>query len=979
MVQFDEANSVRDFVRDLVGSIDVRFVPGNELPRRTDEVLLEGAAKAALIRLNPEIQAYPDKADEVIYNLRAILIAARTSPHPVVANEEFMAWLTGQKSMPFGPNGEHTTVRLIDFDHSEDDSSNQWMISTEVTYKLGRVEKRFDLVLWCNGFPLVVGEAKTPVRHAYTWIDGAAQIHDDYEQSVPQFFVPNVFSFATEGKEFHYGTVGMPVELWGPWREEETDPEAPAKIGLSVVREAVEGVLKPAAVLEFLRFFTIYATDKKHRKIKLIARFQQFQATNLIVDRVLLGKIKQGLIWHFQGSGKSLLMVFTARKLRAMAGLSNPTILIVVDRIDLDTQITGTFNASDVPGLVSTDSRAELVELLSVGARKIIITTIHKFGEAPGVLDARDNIIVMVDEAHRTQEGDYGRKMREALPNAYLFGLTGTPINRRDRNTFKWFGSEDDEGGYLSRYSMTDSIRDGATLPLHFEPRLSQIHIDEEAINAAFEELAEANDLDEAAKTMLSRKAASIEALIKAPERIRQVSADIVDHFTTKVEPLGFKAQVVVYDKASCVAYKNELDTILEPEASTVVMSKSRNDPAEWAQWTPNADELEQIMARFNDPSDPLKIIIVTAKLLTGFDAPILYAQYLDKPLKEHTLLQAITRTNRVYPPNKTHGLIVDYLGVFDDAAKAFKFDSASVTEIITNIEELKAQLEPAIEATLAFFPGVDRTVGGYEGLIQAQTAIADDARKDAFGLAYSVVSQLWETISPDPMLSKFEKDYRWLTDVYESVRPSDITGRLVWHALGAKTIDLINEHVVVELPDAGTETIVLDAQTIEDLMSGKRRDVDPKEIEKQITARIARHLTNPTFVELGKRLNALREKYAGIQQSSLDFLRELLELARDTVAAEKAANETPREERGKAALTELFESLKTDETPVIVENVVNRIDEVVKAVRFEGWQSTIRGDQEVRKALRSTLYVQFKIRDNDVFEKALGYVREYY
>ncbi|WP_343901380.1 type I restriction endonuclease, partial [Nocardioides aquaticus] len=349
--------------------VDVQWLAGNELPRRTDEVMLEGPVKAALIRLNPEIAADPDKADEVIYNLRAILIAARTSPHPVVANEEFMAWLTGQKSMPFGPNGEHTTVRLINFDALEDDSSNQWVISTEVAFKQGRVEKRFDLVLWCNGFPLVVGEAKTPVRAAYTWIDGAAQVHDDYEQSVPQFFVPNVFSFATEGKDFRYGTVGMPVELWGPWREETTEDDAPAKVGLVAVGEAVEGVLRPAAVLEFLRFFTIYATDKKHKKIKIIARFQQFQATNLIVERVLLGKIKQGLIWHFQGSGKSLLMVFTALKLRAMTALTNPTILIVVDRIDLDTQITGTFNASDVPGLVSTDSRAQLQRLLSQGAR----------------------------------------------------------------------------------------------------------------------------------------------------------------------------------------------------------------------------------------------------------------------------------------------------------------------------------------------------------------------------------------------------------------------------------------------------------------------------------------------------------------------------------------------------------------------------------------------------------------------------------
>lgn len=978
MAQFNEANSVRDFIRDLVQSVDVPFVPGHELPRRTDEVLLEGAVEDALVRLNPEIASDPDKAAEVIYNLRAILISARTSPHPVVANEDLMAWLTGQKSMPFGSNGEHTTIRLIDFDHLTDVSSNQWTVSTEVTFRQGRVEKRFDLVLWCNGFPLVVGEAKSATRPAYTWIDGAAQVHDDYEKSVPQFFVPNVFSFATEGKDFRYGTVGMPVELWGPWREESTDEDAPAKIGLGAVQEAVEGVLNPAAVLDFLRFFTIYATDKKHRKIKIIARFQQFQATNLVVERVLRGKIKQGLIWHFQGSGKSLLMVFTALKLRAMAALTNPTILIVVDRIDLDTQITGTFNASDVPGLISTDSRSQLQTLLRQGARKIIITTIHKFGEAPGVLDARDNIIAMVDEAHRSQEGDYGQKMREALPNAFLFGLTGTPINKRDRNTFMWFGSTEDDGGYLSRYSFQDSIRDGATLPLHFEPRLSEIHIDQESIDAAFEELAVERNLSEADKTTLSKKAASIEVLIKSPSRIAKVAADIATHFRSKVEPEGFKAQVVVYDKASCVAYKEELDKLLGPETSTIVMSKSRGDLPDWAKWTPGAEELAQTVARFNDPADPLKIIIVTAKLLTGFDAPILFCQYLDKPLKEHTLLQAITRTNRVFPPKKTHGLIVDYLGIFDDVAKSLAFDEKSVEQVVSNIEELKKQLEPALFDALAFFPGVDRTVGGYEGLVQAQSSIADDAAKDAFGLAYSIVSQLWEALSPDPMLAPFRDDYRWLTDVYESVRPSDITGRLVWHALGAKTIDLINEHVQVEIPQ-GTETIVLDAQTIEDLMQGKRKDISREDIEKQITARIARHLNNPVFIELGKRLNELRDKYADIQQSSLDFLRQLLELARDTVAAEKTMDEVPREEQGKAALTELFEALKTDNTPIIVENIVNRIDEVVRAVRFEGWQSTHRGDQEVRQALRKTLYVQFKIRDNDVFEKALGYIREYY
>ncbi|MDQ3540592.1 MAG: HsdR family type I site-specific deoxyribonuclease, partial [Chloroflexota bacterium] len=471
---FNEANTVRDYVRDLTVAGGIPFITGSELPRRTSDVLLETNVTDALVRLNPEIATDPALADDVLYRLNAILLAGRQVPNPVVDNEVFADWLTGQKSMPFGPGGAHTTVRLIDFD---DPSANQWVISTEVTYTIGAIERRFDLVLWCNGFPLVVGEAKSPVRPAYTWIDAAAQIDEDYERNVPAFFVPNVFNFATEGKDFRYGSVGMPVELWGPWRDE-GDDHSPVPIGLTAVQDAVTGVLNPVAVLDFLRFFTLFATDSQHRKIKVIARFQQYQATNLIVERVVHGRIKQGLIWHFQGSGKSLLMVFTALKLRAdTTGLKNPTVVIVVDRIDLDTQISGTFNASDVPNLVTADSRKELQDLLTTGARKVIITTVHKFGEASGVLDARSNIVLMVDEAHRSQEGDYGRKMREALPNAFLFGLTGTPINKRDRNTFMWFGSEEDEGGYLSRYTFQDSIRDGATLPLHFEPRLSEIHL----------------------------------------------------------------------------------------------------------------------------------------------------------------------------------------------------------------------------------------------------------------------------------------------------------------------------------------------------------------------------------------------------------------------------------------------------------------------------------------------------------------------
>ena len=967
MVNFNEANSVRDLVRDhaVTGSWD--FIPGSELQRSYSEVFIEADLRDALIRLNPAIAMDPTRAEDVIYRLRSVVLAARAGAL-ATANEEFVAWLTGDRSMPFGPDGEHVTIYLLDFD---DPSRDRLVVSTEVTHTRGRVERRFDLVFWVNGMPLVIGEAKSPVRPAYSWVDAAAQIHDDYEKNVPAFFVPNVLTFATEGKEFHYASVGTPVDKWGPWRE---DRPGFHPLGIEAVTAAVGALLTPSAVQDFARYFSVFATDSSHRKIKVVARYQQFQTGNAIVERVRDGQVKKGLVWHFQGSGKSLLMVFAAKKLRGDPGLGAPTVIIVVDRLDLDTQITDTFTLHDIPNVVSTDSRGELQELLLTGTRKIIITTVHKFGEAPGVLNTRSNIIAMVDEAHRTQEGDFGRAMREALPNAFLFGLTGTPINRTDRNTFTAFGAPADPGGYMSKYTFMDSIRDGATLPLHFEPRLVDVHINRAAIDTAFAELTE--ELTDKERSALSKQAASVAHLLKARDRVATVARDIAEHFTERVAPEGLKAQVVVYDKEACVLMKAELDRILGDDASTIVMSMNARDPQEWRDaWGRDRDEEKKVLDRFRDPTDPLQILVVTAKLLTGFDAPILGVQYLDKPLRDHTLLQAICRANRPYT-GKSHGLIVDYIGIFDDVAQSLLFDDPTMVSVITNLETLKLQLPTALATALAFFTGVDRSVAGWEGLQAAQDRLPDDETRDAFARVYSEFSQLWEAISPDPMLSAYRTDYRWLTDVYESVRPADHTGKLVWHALGAKTLELINENVTVDVPRTDLATVVIDAELLEELAVGK---ADPEVAMRVISGRIARHGSDPTFVALGERLQKLKERYDQGQQASLDFLRELLEIARDTVAAEKAANEVPREERGKAALTELFESVRSENTPVMVERVVNDIDGVVRAVRFEGWQETAQGDREVQQALRKTLYVRYQLRDPALFERAHEYVREYY
>jgi len=952
------------------------YLPHTGIPRRPDEVLVESWLREALIRLNPEIAARPDRADEVIYNLRACLLSVQADGL-VRANENFMAWVRGEKSLPFGPAGEHTPVRLVDF---SDPGRNRLVVTHQWTYQAGAVEKRFDIVFVVNGLPLVIGEVKTPTRSAVTWFDGAFQINQIYEKEAPAMFVPNVFSFASEGKLFRYGAVKMPIEDWGPWRIG-TGPRfggsAQGEGSLIDVQLAVQNMLRPEVVLDIALNFTLFATDKKHRRIKLICRYQQYETTNQIVARVLKGYPKKGLIWHFQGSGKSLLMVFAAQKLRLHPKLGNPTVIIVVDRIDLDTQITATFNATDVPNMVSAASREELQALLKQDARKVLITTIHKFAEAGGRLNERSNIIVMVDEAHRTQEGDLGRNMRDALPNAFLFGLTGTPINRADHNTFWAFGADEDEQGYMSRYSFQDSIRDHATLPLHFEAPEVRLKIDRAAIDEAYRTLT--GNLSEADSDELARRAARMAVLVKNPERIRAVVQHMVRHFKQKVEPNGFKAQIVVFDRECCVLYKQVLDELVGPEASAIVMTTAQNDPPEWKRHIREKEAEEKLLDRFRDPADPFQFIIVTSKLLTGFDAPILQVMYLDKPMKDHNLLQAICRTNRTFGQEKTHGLIVDYIGIFDDVAQALDFDEKAVQQVVSNIEQLRQALPMQVQKCLAFFAGVDRSVGGYEGLAAAQQCLPDNATRDQFAGDYSVLGTLWEALSPDSCLSPYEKDYCWLTQVYESVKPPSGNGKLLWHALGAKTVELINQNVHLESLRDDVETLVLDAQVLNDLLKESDPGRKAREIEILLVARLRKHMKHPRFIALGERLERIKERHEQGFLTSLEFLKQILELAQEVVAAEKETDPEEERDRAKEALTELFQEAKNTNTHIIVERIVADIDEIVKKVRFPDWQHTSQGERLVQKELRKAL-LKYKLHtDQDLFDRAYGYVREYY
>ena len=945
------------------------FVENLKIPRQPSDVLVEPWLRQALIDLNPEIAAQPDRADEVIYALRAILLAVGADGL-VRANENFTQWLRGEKTMPFGPNGDHVPIRVLDF---SDPSRNRLTVTNQWTFSNGSLEKRFDVIFLVNGIPLVIAEAKTPTRSSITWFDGAYQINEIYEKEIPAMFVPNVFSFATEGRALRYGSIRMPIDLWGPWRDDDNHEEG----NIGFVRKTVENLMRPTVVLDILQNFTLFATDKKHRRIKVICRYQQYDTTNKIVARVIAGYPKKGLIWHFQGSGKSLLMVFAAQKLRLHPKLGNPTVLIVVDRVDLDTQITATFNAADVPNMVGVADRKELQRLLAQDARKVLITTIHKFAEAGGKLNDRKNVIVMVDEAHRTQEGDLGRKMREALPNAFLFGLTGTPINRADRNTFWAFGADEDVHGYMSRYSFQDSIRDKATLPLHFEAPTVKLKIDRAAIDEAYKQIT--GDLSEQDRDDLAKRAAKMAVLVKNPERVRAVVEHMVSHYRTKVDPNGFKAQVVVFDRECCVLYKKVMDELLGPEASAIVMSSAQHDKPEWKAHIRDKDAEEKLLDRFRAPADPLKFVIVTNKLLTGFDAPILQVMYLDKPMKDHNLLQAICRVNRTFGQTKTHGLIVDYIGIFDDVALALDFDEKAVHDVVSNIDELRKMLPEQVRKCLGYFPNIDRSVGGYEGLMEAQQCLPDNATRDKFAGDYSVLGTIWEALSPDACLNAFGSDYKWLTQVYESVKPVSGSGKLLWHRLGAKTIELINENVHVEAVRDDIEALVLDADVLDGILKDANPGKKAREVEIKLIARLRKHSGNPKFKELGERLEKIREKHEQGLLNSLEFLKAILEVAKDTVEAERQVEPEQEQDRAVAALTELFNEVRTQKTHVIVERIVADIDGLVKQVRFPDWQNTTSGQREIQKALRLSLR-RFQLHtDQELFDKAYSYIRQYY
>jgi type I restriction enzyme R subunit len=741
---------------------------------------------------------------------------------------------------------------------------------------------------------------------------------------------------------------------------------------------------------------------------KVIPRYPQVEAVEAIVARARDPLRDQALVWHHQGSGKTLLMAFAAAKLRQEAtALDAPTIVVVLDRLDLFEQLTSEFRAVGVMDTALAESALELREMLTKGRRGVIVTTVFRFANA-GVLSRRSNIIVLVDEAHRTQDGRLGRDLRAALPKATRIGLTGTPISIGIRDTWDNFGHPDDPGHVLSHYSVERSIVDGATLPVHVETRLVDFHIDAANLNQAFAELAVDEGLSDEQQSLITRKAGTVASIMASPNRIAAVAADIVRHYRTKIAPLGLKAQVVAYDRAMCVAYQNAISELLgDDEECTVVMTCRRGkddpDPEEW--WVYDRDRAAEakVKQRFRDPEDPLKILIVTAKLLTGFDAPVEGVIYLDKPLRAHTLFQAITRPNRrwtnpVTGQEKLHGLVVDYVGLGKELAAALKVGYTGRKKPLIDVEALYSELAQVIATALARFDGIDRSDAGFATLQQAQERLGTTKKREGFAKEFITAQGLFEFLWPAPELRTYEPDYRWLAKIYASIQPSQLSDKLLWIRLGAKTQNLIARHIGdVRIDASGLEEVVLDAgmvQVIQQLDLGFDDPDDDKpitaaEVLDSIAKRLARKLAgvtvHPLYESLAERLEQLRQTKIIDATQSVEYLKRILELARDVARADRAEREGRLDEVAilpdprLGALTQTFLEYQPDFAPQILESVIEKIDALVLQTRYTGWQASQPGDREVRRQLRVILKEYGLPPTGALFDRAYAYIAANY
>ncbi|WP_202370609.1 type I restriction endonuclease subunit R [Pseudomonas sp. MWU318] len=971
--------------------------------RPLEDPLVEKLLIEAVLRINDNVNT-PTQALLAVSALRNSM----AKPERLLANRETLDRLRDGVKVVLAPGEDAKTIYFIEFDptkqHLNDfTATNQYRVQ-------GVKQCRDDTVLLVNGIPLVIAEYKSYITSSKDWTEAVHQLHR-YQRQAPMMLTSNVFCVAADEDAFRYGTllfhdakkeeVERHLDTWGPWlsqypekkgwwNEPEADnPDDPLEV-------PVKGLLrlKPSHVLDFLEHFIVFET-KKGKTIKKVARYQQFEAVNDIVDRTLSlignpasAQDRTGLVWHTQGSGKSLTMVFAAYKLRRQAELKNPTVIIVVDRRDLKTQISDDFDACDYPNVDRAMGVADLKDKLKAVWRGTLVTTIQSFQKMGDLKPLQeDNIITLVDECHRSQKGNnaesYAMTMRVKLPNAFRFGLTGTPIDRTLNSTHRDFSPmiDGEQERYLSYYGIKRAIKDGATLEVHYMRDKVPFIVDEKKLNVGFEKMCEEMELeDEEAKDLIQRQRSQWKELARHPDRVEIVVDKMLKHFLAYPDPSGFKAQLVAVDRMACVRFKDVLDNKLKalglpPEWTDVIVSEGQNDdeelarfhygkqkqddlidyfkltPEQWKQWNHEAFGRDQTKWR-----PPLKILIVCDRLLTGFDAPVEQVMYLDKPLRDHNLLQAIARTNRPLPTmNKRTGVVVDYFGVFTNLSKALNFDENIREEALIDWDALKATVTSEVARCMDSFKGI-KIADTRECLLAALRALKDPDAAKIFEHNFKSLERLWEAVSPDPCLYEHRYNYKWLCSIYiaHRRRQSNASNRGTFGELSAKTRELIEENTSFMDTALSLPVFKIDKDYIAKLDELPSAADKAAALEAILTAELAENEASFVYRQLGDRLAHLKARKDATDEAAEQRLKALQE-----IADEKANTDDEPIQLGliQPGEYELFTVLREFTTNMDEAYVVECARQMVAHLRdnlllFPGWSYSRGGRMRVEQSL---------------------------
>jgi len=998
MSDFTEKKLVEDYFLKKLQENGWRFVPADDLERDAyEEPLLIPNLVRALERINRKSEIRNEEINKVINELK-LTVTGHEGAKRILNFYKFGVPVKFEKEKIV------KYVQLFDF---EDIENNEFIITRQVYYQ-GKDRIRTDIILYVNGIPLVDIECKNPTNISESWFNAYKQIKD-YERNISELYKYIQIGVATESQARYFPIVHWQEEVKTyEWEEE----------GLDSIDSTIQ-MLSGDVLVDIIKNFLFFRIEFGNAT-KVIARYMQYRAANRMVERVinnLRGEEdkNKGLIWHWQGSGKTLTMIFAANKLYFTKELANPTIFFIVDRIELEDQLYSEFYALDIVEPEIIGSVWELRETLKFddyrSKRGIFIILIHKFrpeelkdvyGELEKVSKRKEtimnrrNVIAFVDEGHRTQYGLLAAQMKAILKNAFFFALTGTPISKRGRDTYVDFSYAPEEP-YLDRYFIIDSIKDGFTVKIVYQPRLEkEVHLKKDMLEAfletEFEELPEEirEDVEEKVKKRLN----AIKLVLENPFRIKTIAEDISKHFKDNIDG-KFKAMVVAGSRNACDIYKRELDKHLPKEYSEIEMTFTNRDKPEILQYVAekrvryggkDIDEIRKDeVEKFKEEEFP-KLLIVTDMLLTGFDAPILQVMYLDKLLKEHRLLQAVARTNRPYKDLKEAGVVIDYVGILKEFKKAFEmYSEEDIKGALCSYDSVKEDFIILIKEVLEILKGVPRDYERETLLRAIEVLTSDEQTEKEFTEKYKNLRKTFELLGPDEIKLEYFEDYKWVSSIYTYYMKM-VSQKPAYEGFVQKyydkTIKFVHKATEIERLERELPTIAFDREYLEKL---EERVKNRKEKAANILFTLNRlvlveRYRNPIYESLIERVERLlemwREKTKDYEKIYMEGVKAIGEI-NNLFSRQKSLGFSNLEY---SMLLKMEKRFKRDDFEKVVKELSTRLERYM----FFGWFNQVTIKKEVEREIRRFVrgmkgkYNLSLDEMNDLHEKLLESVKNY-